>query len=71
MLLAALVMSEVVWIVARSVGANAGAGAVVRVTVSTVLGAAAYIGVLMALQSPELEDVRSRLRPQQTATPAE
>ena len=42
-----------------------------RVVVSTIVGAAAYVGMLAALQSPELEDVRSRLRPAQTSTTAE
>jgi putative peptidoglycan lipid II flippase len=69
--LAALVMSEVVWVVARSVGANSGSGAVLRVVVSSVVGAAAYVGVLSALQSPELEDLRSRLRPAQTGMSAD
>jgi putative peptidoglycan lipid II flippase len=69
--LASLVMAEVVWVVARAVGANSGPGAVVRVVVSTVVGAAAYVGLLAALQSPELEDVQSRLRPAQTSTSAE
>ena len=69
--LASLVMAEVVWIVARAVGANSGPGAVVRVVVSTIVGAVAYVGMLAALQSPELEDVRSRLRPAQSSTVAE
>jgi hypothetical protein len=38
---------------------------------STIVGAAAYVAVLTALQSPELGDVRSRLRPPQTSTVAE
>ena len=71
MVLASLVMAEVVWVVARAVGANSGSGAIVRVVVSTIVGAAAYVGMLAALQSPELEDVRSRLRPAQTSTAAE
>jgi putative peptidoglycan lipid II flippase len=69
--LAALVMAEVVWLVAGSVGANSGSGAVLRVVVSTVVGAAVYVGMLLALGSPELEDLRSRMRPAQTATPAD
>jgi len=64
-------MAEVVWVVAREVGANSGSGAIVRVVVSTIVGAAAYVGMLAVLQSPELEDVRSRLRPAQTSTAAE
>ena len=69
--LAAIVMAEVVWVVARMVGSNSGSGAVVRVAVSTVVGAAAYLGTLLLLKSPELDDVRSRLRPAQTAATGE
>ena len=61
--LASLVMAEVVWLVARSVGANSGPAALGRVVVATVVGAATYVGVLAVLRSPELDDVRSRLRP--------
>ena len=70
--LAALVMAEVVWLVAGSVGANSGSGALVRVVVSTIVGAATYVGVLLALGSPELKEVRSHLGPPaQTANLAE
>jgi putative peptidoglycan lipid II flippase len=69
--LAALVMAEAVWVIARMVGENSGSGAVVRVVVSTIVGAATYVGMLLVLQSPELDDVRSRLRPAPTATTAE
>ncbi len=69
--LAALVMAEVVWVVARVVGENAGSGAVVRVVVSTIVGTATYLGMLLVLKSPELDDVRSRLRPAPTAASAE
>ena len=70
--LAALVMAEVVWVVARSVGANSGSGALLRVVVSTLVGAATYVVVLLALGSPEVKEVRSHLwPPAQTATLAE
>jgi putative peptidoglycan lipid II flippase len=70
--LAALVMAEVVWVVAGLVGANSGSGALLRVVVSTIVGAATYVGVLLALGSPELDEVRSHLwPPAQTATLAE
>jgi putative peptidoglycan lipid II flippase len=69
--LAALVMAEVVWVVARLVGENSGSGAVVRVVVSTVVGAAVYGGMLLVLRSPEVDDVRSRLRPAPSAAIAE
>ncbi len=62
MALASLVMAEVVWVVARLVGANSGQGSIVRVVVSTIVGVAVYVAMLMALGSPELDDVRSRLR---------
>lgn len=61
MLLAAVVMAEVVWIVAHNIGSNSGAGAVVRVIAGTIVGTAAYIGVLLALHAPELELLRSKL----------
>jgi putative peptidoglycan lipid II flippase len=71
MVLAAVVMAEVVWVVAGAVGANSGPGAVVRVVVSTIVGAAVYVAMLSVLQSPELQDVRSRLGPAPTAIEAE
>jgi putative peptidoglycan lipid II flippase len=69
--LAALVMAEVVWVVARLVGANSGSGAVVRVVVSTVVGAVVYLGVLLAVRSPEVEDLRSHFRPAPIGTSAD
>jgi putative peptidoglycan lipid II flippase len=69
--LAAFVMAEVVWIVAASVGANSGSGAVVRVVVSTIVGIAVYVATLSLLKSPELGDLRSRLRPAHTSTESE
>jgi len=71
MLLAALVMAEAVWIVARAIGANSGPGAVVRVVVSTIVGTAVYVGMLWVLRSPEIHDLRSRLRPAPALTVAE
>jgi putative peptidoglycan lipid II flippase len=69
--LASLVMSEVVWGVARSVGANAGSGAILRVAVSIVVGAVSYLAMLMVLRLPELDDVRSRLRPTKSEVTAD
>ena len=60
MALASLVMAEVVWVVARMVGENAGSGAWVRVGVSTLVGAAVYVAMLTLLQVPELTQLRSR-----------
>jgi hypothetical protein len=71
MAVAGLVMAEAVWLVARTVGANSGPGAVVRLVVSTIVGVAVYVAVLSVLQSPELDDLRSRIRPAPTATEAE
>jgi hypothetical protein len=63
MLLASVVMAEVVWIVARLVGDNSGAGAVLRVVAGTVAGAAAYVGLLLVLRAPELDQLRARFAP--------
>jgi len=71
MFLASIVMAEAVWIVARLVGSNSGPGSVVRVVVSTIIGTAVYVGMLWVLRSPELDDVRSRLRPAHASTVAE
>ncbi len=69
--LASLVMAEVVWVVAGHVGANSGAGAIARVGVSTIVGAVVYVAMLLVLQSPELDDARSRLRPATASTTAD
>ncbi len=61
MLLAAVLMAEAVWVVARAVGGDTGLDAVVRVTVGGVTGIVVYLGVLFALRVPELDAVRSRL----------
>jgi putative peptidoglycan lipid II flippase len=60
MLLASVVMAEAVWIVARSVGGNVGAAAVVRVVAGTTVGAVVYLGMLLALRAPELDQLRAR-----------
>ena len=62
MIIASVLMAEFVWGVARTVGANAGLGAVVRVGVGTVLGTAVYVTVLRLLGSEELTLVTDRLR---------
>ncbi|HSB88228.1 MAG TPA: lipid II flippase MurJ, partial [Ilumatobacteraceae bacterium] len=71
MALAGLVMIEVVWVVARVVGSNTGTGAILRVVVGTVVGAAVYAAVLLLLRSPELEELRNRFRPMSTEAVAE
>lgn len=60
MLLASVVMAEVVWVVARNVGGNVGAGAMVRVAAGSVVGAAVYVGMLMVLRAPELDQLKAR-----------
>ena len=54
MLLAAVVMAEVVWVVARNVGSNSGLGAVVRTLTGTATGTVVYAVVLWLLGSSEL-----------------
>jgi putative peptidoglycan lipid II flippase len=61
MVLAAVVMAEVMWVVARLVGSNAGIGAVVRVVFAGVVGLAAYVGLLAVLGVSEVQQVRARL----------
>ena len=61
MILAAILMAEAVWLVTQQVGGNTGIDAVVRIVVGTAIGTAVYVGVLMALRSPELDWVRRRL----------
>ncbi|MCU1502827.1 MAG: hypothetical protein JWM12_2181 [Ilumatobacteraceae bacterium] len=60
--LASLVMAEVVWVVARGVGANSGWEALARIVVSAVIGIAVYIGTLIVLRSAELDQLRRRFR---------
>ncbi len=60
MLLASVVMAEAVWIVARSVGGNVGAAAVVRVVAGTTVGTVVYLAMLLVLRAPELDQLRAR-----------
>lgn len=60
-LLASVVMAEVTWIVARNVGANAGAGAFVRCIVGGLTAVVVFVGVLAVLGGPELDEIRRRL----------
>jgi len=55
---AAGVAGEVAWLAGRTVGADEGAVAAVRVLVGTVAGAAAYLAGLAFLQAPELAELR-------------
>jgi putative peptidoglycan lipid II flippase len=60
MTLAAVVMAEAVWVVARLVGDNSGAGAVVRILAGTIVGVIVYPAMLLALRAPELDQLRAR-----------
>ncbi|MEQ1702999.1 MAG: murein biosynthesis integral membrane protein MurJ [Ilumatobacteraceae bacterium] len=71
MALASALMAEAVWAVARLVGANAGAGAVVRVAAGTIIGTVVYVGVLAVLRAPELEALKARIRPTAGANSAQ
>lgn len=62
MALAAVVMAEVTWLVAKLVGDNDGWGALARSTVAGSVGLVAYVAVLALLRTPELDQVRTRLR---------
>ena len=61
MLIAAALMGEVVWLVARQVGGNSGTDAVLRLVVGAIIGSAVYLGILVALRAPELDAARRRL----------
>jgi putative peptidoglycan lipid II flippase len=63
MVVAAALMGEAVWFVARHVGANAGNGAVPRALVGTLVGVVVYAGVLHVLGSAELAALRQRVVP--------
>ncbi|MEM9748217.1 MAG: murein biosynthesis integral membrane protein MurJ [Actinomycetota bacterium] len=61
MIVAAAIMGEVVWLVARSVGGNVGLDAVVRLVAGSVVGVVVYGALLVAMGAPELDAVRRRL----------
>lgn len=61
--LASVIMAEAVWAACRLVGANAGSGALVRVLVGTVVGIIAYLGTLVVLRAPEIDELQRRFRP--------
>lgn len=70
-LLASAVMAEGVWVVARTVGSNSGAGALLRLTAGTATGMAVYLGVLAVLRAPELDELRHRFHPARGTTEAQ
>ena len=59
-LLASVVMAEIVWLVCRDLGGDAGREALVRIVVGTVVGVVVYVAVLLVLRGPELDEVRRR-----------
>ncbi len=61
MILAAVLMGEVVWFIARQVGGDSGMDAAVRLVVGTLVGAIVYVAILLALRVPELDFLRRRL----------
>jgi putative peptidoglycan lipid II flippase len=61
-ILAAILMGEAVWFVARGVGGDVGTEAVVRVIVGSLVGVVVYVGLLFALGAPELDPLRRAIR---------
>lgn len=71
MLLAAILMGEAVWVIARLVGGDTGWAAIVRLTAATLGGVIVYLAVLAALRAPEIATasalIRARRRPPVTS----
>jgi putative peptidoglycan lipid II flippase len=59
--LAAIVSGEVAWLLSQSVGSDSGSGALLRVVVGVVSGAATYVALLVFLRVPEVSELRRRL----------
>ncbi|MFT3854126.1 MAG: hypothetical protein QM733_15495 [Ilumatobacteraceae bacterium] len=59
MAVAAVLMAEAGWIVARVVGSNTGLGALARVVVATIVGLAVYAGALVVMRAPELTQLKT------------
>jgi putative peptidoglycan lipid II flippase len=57
--IAALLMAEAAWIVARVVGSNTGAGALGRVVAASIVGLVVYAGALVVMRAPELTQLKS------------
>ncbi len=70
MAVAAALMGEAVWFVARALGANTGGGALLRLSAGAVVGVLVYAGLLALMGAPELDALRRRL-PGQTRSAAE
>lgn len=61
MIVAAALMGESVWFIVRSIGANSGGGAFLRVVVGATVGIVLYGVLLAAMGAPELDALRRRL----------
>lgn len=59
-ILAAVLMGEAVWFVARQVGGDVGVEAGVRLVIGGATGIVVYFGILLALGVPELDALRTR-----------
>jgi putative peptidoglycan lipid II flippase len=59
MLAAAAVMGIVLWLALKPVGANHGFGALLKISVGTVIGTLVYLGALSLLRVPEVKGLRS------------
>ena len=62
MAVAALVLAEVTWLVAREVGGNTGFDAAVRLLVAGTAGLASFYLALSAVRAPEIEQLTGRVR---------
>ena len=60
-IVAAALMGEVVWLVTRNVGGNAGTDAWLRLLVGGVVGIVVYVALLVAMKAQELDAARRRL----------
>ena len=69
-LVAAALMGEVVWLVARNIGGNTGTDALLRVAVGSVAGAVVYLVLLFAMGAPELDAVRNWRQRRRSASTA-
>ncbi len=68
MVVAAALMGECVWLIARVVGGNTGGGALLRLAVGTTFGVAVYAGLLALMGAPELNALKRRLPGRTTVT---
>lgn len=61
MTVAAALMGEAVWLVARLLGTNTGTGALLRIGVGSIVGICVYAGMLAVMGAPELDALRRRI----------